>query len=100
MTLGEWAFGSKYTQAKQQLSAKQQSTSPSSAANKFGSLLVLSRVSLVRIPQPPLNKRRSCGPGKSSNPRLQENTTLRKPKKIVIGKRGCPLLPIRERFVI
>lgn len=37
MTLGEWAFGSKYTQAKQQLSAKQQSTPPSSAANKFGS---------------------------------------------------------------
>lgn len=37
MTLGEWAFGSKYTQAKQQLSAKQQSTSFSSAANKFGS---------------------------------------------------------------
>ena len=28
MTLGEWAFGSKYTQAKQQLSAKQQSTPP------------------------------------------------------------------------
>lgn len=37
MTLGEWAFGSKYTQAKQQLSAKQQSTPSSSAANKFGS---------------------------------------------------------------
>lgn len=37
MTLGEWAFGSKYTQAKQQLSAKQQSTSPSSAVNKLGS---------------------------------------------------------------
>ena len=39
MTLGEWAFGSKYTQAKQQLSAKQQSTPPSSAANKFGSFV-------------------------------------------------------------
>lgn len=37
MTLGEWAFGSKYTQAKQQLSAKQQSTPSSSAVNKFGS---------------------------------------------------------------
>lgn len=37
MTLGEWAFGSKYTQAKQQLSAKQQSTPPPAAANKFGS---------------------------------------------------------------
>lgn len=37
MTLGEWAFGSKYTQAKQQLSAKQQSTPSSTAANKFGS---------------------------------------------------------------
>ena len=39
MTLGEWAFGSKYTQAKQQLSAKQQSTPSSSAANKFGSFV-------------------------------------------------------------
>lgn len=39
MTLGEWAFGSKYTQAKQQLSAKQQSSPSSSAANKFGSFV-------------------------------------------------------------